>query len=54
VEFVEQAVGIREPAGPHLDPCTAAEVAAFGVLKKRALESQRHASESIAQAFEGS
>jgi hypothetical protein len=37
VEFVEQPVGVREPAGAHLDPRAVAEVATFGVFKQRAL-----------------
>jgi hypothetical protein len=51
-EFVEQSVGVGEPARPHLDPRATAEVTAFGVLEQRALESQLHDPESIAQAFD--
>ena len=36
-QLVEQPVGVREPAGAHLHPRAAAELAPFGVFKQRAL-----------------
>jgi hypothetical protein len=52
-QLVEQRVRIRQPAGAQLDPRAVAELAAFGVVEQRALDSQLHDRECIAQAFEG-
>ena len=54
VQIEEQRVGgvVVQPSRSIVDPGAVADVAPFGVLEQRALQSQLHGRESIAHAFE--